>query len=81
MKFGTHTTSGWFQEKPPCKGAKLEAPGNKEDILSRNKWSVEIDSLDELMKLVQEEGPVIIHPPGVYDKEIPEIEIYDDYRE
>lgn len=80
MKFGIHRTSGGYQENPPCEGAKLEAIGNK-DHYERNTWSVEIDSLDELMKLVKKEDSVIIHPPGVYQKEIPEIEIYDDYRE
>ena len=80
MKFGVHTTSGWFQENPPCEGAKLEAVGNK-DKFERNTWSIEIDSLDKLMELVEKECSIIIHPRGTYQKEFPEIEIYDDYRE
>lgn len=79
MKFGIHRTSGYYQENPPCEGAKLEA--TRKTDYDRNKWSVEIDSLDELMKLVKKEGAIIIHPPGAYQKEIPEIEIYDDFRE
>ena len=47
-------------------------------------WFVEINSLEELMKIIQITGQNIIISPQRWeakDKTIPEIEIYNDFRE
>ncbi len=43
-------------------------------------WSIEINSIEELMAFVAHNGEIIIKPEG-YNTKSPEIEIYDDYRE
>lgn len=43
-------------------------------------WSIEINSLDELQKLSEKYGELIIKAPD-YGLKAPSIEIYDDYRE
>lgn len=45
------------------------------------KQTIRINSLKELMIFVQENGPIIISSEGQYFKELPRIEIYDDWRE
>jgi len=40
-------------------------------------WTIEINSLEELLSLSREEGELVISGTGSY----PSIEIYDDYRE
>jgi hypothetical protein len=49
--------------KPPCNGAKWTNIG----------WEIEISSLEEMMKLVEREGEIIL------DRDY--IRIYDDYVE
>lgn len=43
-------------------------------------WSINIDTLEQLIELVNKYGDVILKQEG-YSTKTPEIEIYDDYRE
>lgn len=48
----------------------------------RRVWTLEVSTLDELLKLAQREGQIIISPANQpRDAVTFEIEIYDDYRE
>ena len=78
MKFRVHKTSEYSSEEPPCEGAYLDVKG---DEWERNKWAIEIDSLEALMKLTEIEGQVVVSRPCDYNDDFPEIEIYDTYRE
>ena len=78
MTFRIHRTSEFSSENPPCAGARLEEKG---DFWRSNKWVVDIDSLEALMKIVEAEGEIIISGPCHENNNRPEIEIYDDYRE
>ncbi len=49
----------------------------EEDV---EKWSIEINTLEELMAIVKEHGDIIIKQNGM-NTVTPEIEIYDGYRE
>ena len=65
MKFEITRASHWSKTKP-CKEAV------KED----GKWMIEINSLEELMALIEKYDEFII-----YSSEPPSIMIYDDYIE
>ena len=78
MKFRIHKTSEFDSEEPPCKGAYLDKKG---DEWEPNKWAIEIDSLETLIKVTENEGQLIITPACDYNDNCPEIEIYDTYRE
>lgn len=64
MEFLIERTSGYFNStKQPTEGAYKRG----------KKWYIKINSLEELIKLSEKEGQIIIE--GDY------LEIYDDYRE
>lgn len=83
-----------FNETPPCKNAiiveeqepifdRIRDENNKWILRSTGKirivkhWEVDINALEELLELEAEvTNPLIISSDGM-----PEIEIYDDYRE
>lgn len=55
---------------------------SKEAHTAVGPWmNVEIVTLEDLLKLVDNEGSIIIDPNGPPQDGIHEIEIYDDYRE
>jgi len=78
MKFRVHRTSEFNSEEPPCEGAYLDVKG---DEWNSNKWALEVDSLEALVKLTDVEGQIVVSPPSDYTDNYPEIEIYDTYRE
>jgi len=73
MRFRVERTSDWAGEKSPCRGCRF-VQDHDENGDPVNVWEIEINSLDELMKLVDDNGAIIIGK----DKSI---EIYDAYRE
>lgn len=79
MKFEIYRTSDWYGENPPCVGARLVRAGSMEH---RAAYEIEIETLEDLLELVEREGDFII---GNSDKSKTgyefEIEIYDGYRE
>lgn len=50
------------------------------DIGTEKCWAIEINSLEDLMALCHKYGDLVIET-NMWDKETPNIEIYDDYRE
>ena len=78
MKFKVVRTSSW-EEKKPCRGAKEE-----EYIDDNGKtqigWFINIDSLEELIRLKNKCGDLIL-TNSIHNNKIDVIEIYDAYRE
>ena len=75
MKFIVSRTS---TGRKPCKEAKKAEKSDGFDY--PNIWTIEIDTLEELINFVKKYGTIIIDDSG--EKSVPfEIEIYDDYRE
>lgn len=70
MRFRISRVSDYSGEEQPCSNAIKEGI----DEHGSNMWWVNIDSLDDLYKLIEEVGTIIIDPNN-------EIEIYDEYRE
>ena len=72
MIFNITRASRVFEEDtPPCEGCVKK---EKSEL-----WKIEIKDLDELLKLTEKEGSIIIYP-GKSDKP-PVIVLYDDYVE
>ena len=75
MKFKIYKTSKSYEPyEPPVKEAK------KIETEKSFYYQIEINTLDELMSLIHNEGEIVMHDKDVFD-EIPAIEIYDTYRE
>ena len=69
MIYDIHRTSDWFKESKPCERAELQG----EDELGYDKYTIEINTLEDLQELIKEVGKIIIDEST--------IEIYDYYRE
>lgn len=79
----TRTSAGYYHEKKPCEGAfvyKRERESlDDQDKLS---WALEVNSLDELLQFIEKvSDSVIISRACDYQDGLPQIEIYDAYRE
>jgi hypothetical protein len=70
MRYRISRVSNYSGDRQPCSNAIKEGI----DEYGFNMWWVNIDSLDDLHKLIEEVGTVIINHCN-------EIEIYDGYRE
>lgn len=78
MKFTIERTSDYDGIMKPSKNAVLSKEKSSFDT---NVWEIEIESLEELIKLKEEvKYPIIIKNPCFIEGQN-EIEIYDDYRE
>jgi len=77
MKFLVSRTSNYSGESPPCSGAF--SYGGEWPM----RWTIELSDLEALMQFVRDNGRVIIELDPVFPvpEGLPEIEIYDDYRE
>ena len=74
MLFRVYRTSCWGgSEAKPCENAIF----NKEE----EEWVVEINSLEELLELIEEQDEDIIIKTKRSGYSFQTIEIYDDYRE
>ena len=89
MKFLIYRTSGWIAVEDLERldidlkkyNVYLESHKNKDIHKEKNKYAIiNIQSLEELMKLNKDYGDIVIQQPN-YIKGTPEIEIYDTYRE
>lgn len=79
MKFKVNRTSSYIEKNPPCDGAILEKV-IKESYYKKYIWSIEVNTLEELIQLANKtDCPIIVFKCEENDE--PEIEIYDDYRE
>ena len=70
MRYRISRVSNYSGDRAPCSNAIKEGI----DEYGWNIWWVNIDSLDDLHKLIEEVGTIIINCNN-------EIEIYDGYRE
>jgi hypothetical protein len=78
VKFEISRTNG--SRLAPCKGAKLDSV----DEWGNRTYTIEVGTLNELIVLVREYGPIIIaegYEPGNKDADPLTLEIYDGYRE
>ena len=73
MKFRIERSSNVLNTEPPTRYAVFAG----EDKYGKQ-YTIEINSLEELIDFVKEEGKIIISSPSEI---MPGIEIYDDYRE
>jgi len=84
MRFDiVRTSSDYYREEKPCDGAfvykkKRVSKLDDQDCLF---WAVEVNSFEELMKIVDIEGQVVLSCACPETNELPRIEIYDNYRE
>lgn len=69
MIYDIYRTSDWFRKNKPCEKAEFQGI----DEYANNKYTIEINTLEDLQELIKEVGDIIIGES--------EIEIYDDYRE
>lgn len=80
MKYVVKRTSVWFEENPRCPGAQKELL--PQDGKLREAYVVELSSLEQLNQLCKEvKHPLILSSESSWGFDLPEIEIYDDYRE
>ena len=79
MKFLVTRTSLFDGRVSPCEGAVLYKDGGEWDSV----WTIELADLDALMRFVRDNECVVIAPVSFTTKieGLPEIEIYDTYRE
>ena len=77
MKFRVCRTSDWQMLDAPCEGAVIDHA----DKWGQNVWTIEVADLTALLKLCEKEGSVIVSGPSEYTNNLPNSEIYDDYRE
>lgn len=82
MTFRVVRTTDDAGDKTPCQNARFvkRAKPNEWSTRKINYWEVELDSLEDLMHLIEETGNALIIF-GADEKDGPMIEIYDDYRE
>lgn len=75
MKFEVERTSDIFGHEPPCKEAVLV-----DDKSAFKTYTMEINSLEELMEFIKKNGEIVITPPHT-SSNLYIIEIYDTWRE
>ena len=80
MKFIVSRTSDWTGKEQPCKGAKPCVIKDKKDHEIKA-WEIEVNSLEELLELMEEVDEELILTDKMYNETLREIEIYDTYRE
>lgn len=78
MKFEIYRTSDCCREKVPCEGARLVRAGS---MTNSAVYEIEINTLEDLLKLIDKVGEVIIRDLSLENGHTHEIEIYDGYRE
>lgn len=69
MKYRIFRTSDFFRENQPCANSYQDGT----DEFDYPQWYVDINSLDDLNKIIEECGRIVLKQS--------EIEIYDTYRE
>ena len=76
MKFHIYRTSDFLSQEKPCP----RAYSGECDKFDRHQWFIDIDTIDQLMELLDEISDDLIISRTLRQG-LPEIEIYDDYRE
>ena len=78
MKYIVTRTSLYKGEKPCDEAFKHPHPTGQLSNVER--WTIEINSLEQLNAFAEKYEPLIVYPESYFGKS-PEIEIYDDYKE
>jgi hypothetical protein len=89
MKYVVTRTSEWVEDNPKVKGVQKEILpyiyGSKDKIEElREAYTIEIDSLEVLHQFIKDCGcHIVVSNPSKqgYGFQLPEIEVYDTYRE
>lgn len=80
MKYVVTRSSYYFDVNPVCPGAQKEIVPM--DGVLTEAYTVEINTTEELNQLVEKVGhPIIVFSKSNWGFELPELEIYDGYRE
>lgn len=83
MKFVISRTSNLWNDGKPCNEAIEETFSCKDkhgEVYKRKRWVIQINSLDELLKLKEKCNHDLVICKNIFDDSY-EIEIYDDFRE
>lgn len=81
VEYGSEEAPGYKQaKKDPNRFNFREEDGIFKCDFYKNFWTIEINTLEELMKLYDKYGDLIIKN-SIWCENIPEIKIYDDYVE
>ena len=73
MKFEISRTTDIYGDNKPVEGSFKSQCGD---------WLIEIKTLDDLIDFVKDNGCIVVSDySNIDENSIPEIEIYDDYRE
>ena len=82
IKFRVRRTSDWYGEEKPCEKAEIDAIEEENDDWKKVKYYVEIQTINDLFNIIEETGHGIIISRACQNSDnLPEIEIYDEYRE
>ncbi len=89
MKYIVTRTSNWGEDDPKLNGVQKEMlsfsyPSGIKDKSEelREVYTIEINSLEALHQLMKDcKHPVVLSNPSKDGFQLPQIEIYDDYRE
>jgi hypothetical protein len=80
MKYVVTRTSDFWGENPQCPNAQKEIVQKDGELVEA--YTIELNTLEELCNLSKEVGnPIIVFTKSGWGFDIPELEIYDDYRE
>lgn len=78
--FKVSRTSDWCGSRPPVPAAILIGQ-NPNPSFPQQFWMIEVNSLEELLSLVDSHGELIISPAYPEDDQDYRLEVYDGYRE
>jgi hypothetical protein len=83
MKFQVSRVSDHTDKEKPCNGAvPLEVYYHDGTPRENHGWSIELNSFEEMLKLMDEvDQDVIVSREAIWAKGMPNIYIYDDYYE
>ena len=84
VKFRIRRVSGnYYKSEKPCEGAYLDevVKDENDSEYDKNCWAIDIDTLEDLIKLAEKEGQLIISAGCPESNDLPDIEIYDTWRE
>ena len=80
MKYVVTRTCTWWSENPQCPNAKKEMVQKDGKLVEA--YTIELNTLEELDNLSKEvDNPIIVFAESEWGFDIPELEIYDGYRE
>lgn len=80
MKYVVTRTSKFYNEDPKCSGVEKEMVIRKKELVEA--YTIKLDSLEDLHQLEKEvKHPIIVFTKSDWGFELPELEIYDSYRE